>query len=212
MNKKGRGSSGLASKRLMADYCRLKKEPIDLVFAEPLQNDILKWRYVIKGPKNTAYENGIYCGKLEFPSDYPIRPPNIYMTTPNGRFETNKKLCMSISAHHPEQWNPIWSIGTILIGILSFMTDTTPTAGSIETTEGEKKTLAQQSHSFNLRDGTFKKLFPSIAEECRNFELVNNKTTITTTTTTTTISVTNNDLEKDSERSPQKKGNGRRRR
>lgn len=28
---------------------------------------------------------------------------------PNGRFETNKKICLSISGHHPESWQPSWS-------------------------------------------------------------------------------------------------------
>ena len=28
---------------------------------------------------------------------------------PNGRFETGKKICLSMSAHHPETWQPSWS-------------------------------------------------------------------------------------------------------
>ena len=28
---------------------------------------------------------------------------------PNGRFELNKKICLSISAYHPEYWRPSWS-------------------------------------------------------------------------------------------------------
>jgi hypothetical protein len=27
---------------------------------------------------------------------------------PNGRFEVGKKICLSISAHHPEHWQPAW--------------------------------------------------------------------------------------------------------
>lgn len=43
------------------------------------------------------------------------------MITPNGRFKTNKKLCLSISDFHPDTWNPAWSVSTILTGLLSFM-------------------------------------------------------------------------------------------
>lgn len=28
---------------------------------------------------------------------------------PNGRFEIGKKICLSISGHHPETWQPSWS-------------------------------------------------------------------------------------------------------
>jgi ubiquitin-conjugating enzyme E2 J2 len=32
------------------------------------------------------------------------------MITPNGRFETNRRLCLSISDFHPETWVPTWSV------------------------------------------------------------------------------------------------------
>ena len=37
-----------------------------------------------------------------------MKPPNIIFLTPNGRFATNQKICLSISAYHPESWNPAW--------------------------------------------------------------------------------------------------------
>lgn len=43
------------------------------------------------------------------------------MITPNGRFQTNTRLCLSISDFHPDTWNPAWSVSTILTGLLSFM-------------------------------------------------------------------------------------------
>ncbi len=64
---------------------------------------------------------GFYHGKLLFPSDYPFKPPRIIMITPNGRFQTNRRLCLSISDFHPDTWNPAWSVATILTGLLSFM-------------------------------------------------------------------------------------------
>lgn len=43
------------------------------------------------------------------------------MTTPNGRFKVNTKLCLSNTDFHPDTWNPAWSVSTILTGLLSFM-------------------------------------------------------------------------------------------
>jgi ubiquitin-protein ligase len=30
---------------------------------------------------------GLYHGKLVFPSEFPFKPPSIYIITPNGRFK-----------------------------------------------------------------------------------------------------------------------------
>ena len=80
---------------------------------------------MIRGPENTPYYGGYYHGKLVFPSDYPYKPPRIYMITPNGRFKTNSRLCLSISDYHPDTWKPAWSVSTILTGLLSFMVNYT---------------------------------------------------------------------------------------
>lgn len=76
---------------------------------------------MVKGPEKTPYEGGFYHGKLIFPGEFPFQPPSIYMTTPNGRFKVNTRLCLSISDFHPDTWNPAWSVSTILTGLLSFM-------------------------------------------------------------------------------------------
>ncbi len=44
---------------------------------------------------------------------------------PNGRFEVNTKICLSISTHHPEHWQPSWSLRTALVALTAFF----PTKG-----------------------------------------------------------------------------------
>ena len=46
---------------------------------------------------SSPYAGGVYKGKLVFPSEFPFKPPAIYMSTPNGRFKTDMRLCLSIS-------------------------------------------------------------------------------------------------------------------
>lgn len=65
---------------------------------------------MLQGPPDTPYVGGLYHGKLKFPDDFPFKPPSIYMLTPNGRFETDRRLCLSISDFHPETWVPTWSV------------------------------------------------------------------------------------------------------
>ncbi|KAK0167293.1 hypothetical protein PV327_004711 [Microctonus hyperodae] len=154
-----------ATARLKQDYLRLKKDPVPYVVAEPVPSNILEWHYVVKGPENTPYEGGYYHGKLVFPCEFPFQPPSIYMTTPNGRFRVDTRLCLSISDFHPDTWNPAWSVSTILTGLLSFMIEKSPTLGSINTTDWEKKQWAQQSLEFNLKDKLFCELFPDTVDE-----------------------------------------------
>lgn len=152
-------------KRLQKDYRAICKEPVPHVVARPLPNDILEWHYVLEGSKGTPYAGGYYYGKIIFPTEYPFKPPGISMITPSGRFEPQKKLCLSMSDYHPESWNPMWSVSTILTGLLSFMMDSNPTSGSVMTTVEEKKRLAKASLAFNCKKPTFKKLFPEYVEK-----------------------------------------------
>jgi ubiquitin-conjugating enzyme E2 J1 len=64
---------------------------------------------------------------------------------PNGRFETNKKICLSISGHHPETWQPSWSIRTALLALIAFMpTPGNGTIGSLDYTPEERQMLARK--------------------------------------------------------------------
>ena len=132
--------------------------------AAPLENNIQEWRFVIQGPHDSPYEGGMYQGKLRFPDDYPFKPPSIFMLTPNGRFETDRRLCLSISDFHPETWIPTWSVATIINGVLSFMLEDTPTTGSVQTTLADKHRLREKSVAFNAGDKTFCALFPELVD------------------------------------------------
>jgi ubiquitin-conjugating enzyme E2 J2 len=156
-----------ATQRLRMDYMRIMKDPVPYVTAHPLSSNILEWYYVVRGPEGSPYEGGLYHGKLTFPAEFPFKPPSIYMLTPNGRFKTNIRLCLSISDYHPDTWNPAWSVSTILTGLLSFMLESNPTMGSIETSDYEKKVFAKQSGDFNLNNKVFVELFPDLVEEIK---------------------------------------------
>ncbi|XP_040971553.1 ubiquitin-conjugating enzyme E2 34 isoform X2 [Gossypium hirsutum] len=68
-------------------------------------------------------------------------------------------------AVHPESWNPMWSVSSILTGLLSFMMDNSPTTGSVNTTVSEKLRLAKASLAFNCKNPTFRKLFPEYVDK-----------------------------------------------
>ncbi|KAI9232323.1 MAG: ubiquitin-conjugating enzyme/RWD-like protein [Podila humilis] len=145
-----------ASRRLTKEYINIQKSPPAYLFARPLENNILEWHYILKGPPETPYHGGEYHGNLVFPSDYPFKPPSIRMITPNGRFQTDTRLCLSMSDFHPGTWNPSWSVATILNGLLSFMSQDESTTGSINTSYYERQVLALRSHAFNMNNPRFR--------------------------------------------------------
>ncbi|CAI5442146.1 unnamed protein product [Caenorhabditis angaria] len=132
-------------KRLMREAMELR-EPTELYHAQPLEDNLFEWHFTVRGASGSDYEGGIYHGRLLFPVEYPMKPPNMILLTPNGRFELNTKICLSISGHHPETWLPSWSARTCLLAIIGFM----PTAGggalgSLEYPKEERRKLAKLS-------------------------------------------------------------------
>lgn len=132
--------------------------------ARPLETNVLIFHYVLEGPADTPYAGGHYHGVLKFPHEYPHKPPEIIMYTPSGRFDPGKALCLSMSSFHPETWNPVWSVSSVLVGLQSFMTEGQATMGSIETTSETKRKLAAESLAYNCTNKDFRRLFPELVE------------------------------------------------
>ncbi|KAJ0407818.1 hypothetical protein P43SY_008279 [Pythium insidiosum] len=161
-------AASMATARLRKEYIALQKKPVENIRAVPLEKNILEWYYVITGTDGTPYEGGYYFGKLKFPPEYPMKPPSVLMLTPSGRFEVNRRICLSMSDFHPETWNPLWSVGSILTGLYSFMLENEITTGGIETSDEEKRALAKTSLATNCDDKTFRALFPDLVERHRS--------------------------------------------
>ena len=85
-------------------------------------------------------------GKIFLPHNYPFAPPAFTFLTPNGRFECGTKICLSISQHHPEEWQPAWGIRAALTALQPFMcTPGEGAIGALETPDTTRRDLAAQS-------------------------------------------------------------------
>jgi len=134
-----------AVKRLMREAAEMSKATSDY-FAAPLEDNLFEWHFTVRGPEDTEFQGGIYHGRIIVPAEYPMKPPDIIVLTPNGRFEVGKKICLSISGFHPETWQPSWSIRTALLAIIGFMpTPGQGTIGSLDYTQEERRVLARRS-------------------------------------------------------------------
>jgi ubiquitin-conjugating enzyme E2 J2 len=152
-------------RRLQRELELIHKNPMDNIKVKPNIENIYTWYFLFDGPKDTPYEDGLYAGKILFPKDYPSKAPDFVMLTPNGRFKVNEKICLSYSSFHQETWSPIWTVPTMLQGLLSFMVEKEITAGSISTTDEEKKKLAKSSIAYTFGHPEVLPLFCNLMEE-----------------------------------------------
>ncbi|EZG51522.1 ubiquitin-conjugating enzyme [Gregarina niphandrodes] len=105
-----------------------------------------EWHFTIRGPADSAFEKGLYHGRITLPPNYPLAPPSIYFMTMNGRFDVGKPICLNVTSYHPEEWQPAWGIGSILDAIHAFFTTPGENAAySLDWTDSTRRQLASQS-------------------------------------------------------------------
>ncbi|KAJ4722031.1 Ubiquitin-conjugating enzyme, E2 [Melia azedarach] len=154
-----------AVKRILQEVKEMQSNPSDDFMSLPLEENIFEWQFAISGPRDTEFEGGIYHGRIQLPAEYPFKPPSFMLLTPNGRFETQTKICLSISNHHPEHWQPSWSewheapkqknLRTALVALIAFMpTNPNGALGSLDYKKEERRALAVKSREAAPRFGT----------------------------------------------------------
>ncbi|KAK4988766.1 hypothetical protein LTR50_003730 [Elasticomyces elasticus] len=135
------------TKRILKEATELAANPSSDYHAAPLEADLFEWHFTLCGPPEPSpFAGGIYHGRIILPPQYPLRPPSFRFSTPTGRFEVNREICLSISGHHEETWQPAWGIRTALVAIRSFMdTDAKGQLGGIDSNESVRRRLAAES-------------------------------------------------------------------
>ena len=77
----------------------------------------------IDGP-NDIYKNAEILFSVNMPANYPFDPPSFSCLTPNGRFETGGKICISIGEFHKEKYKKDLTISGFMSCIISLLLDT----------------------------------------------------------------------------------------
>jgi ubiquitin-protein ligase len=107
--------------RILSEISSFKKDlPLNWessIWTRVSKNNLNLFSFVISGPKDTPYENGLFEFHAFFPTDYPNTVPQVLLhTTGNGRVRFNPnlydsgKVCLSIlgtwGGQEGESWNP----------------------------------------------------------------------------------------------------------
>ena len=138
-------------KRLVNEMRSLKKDPDQYFRATFNKTNFHEIFFIIKGHPDSDFIGGTFFGKLVLPQDYPMAPPDFIFLTPNGRFSENRKICLTISGFHKEQWSSTWTIKNMILALISIMLDDKVNGVShIHLGKGERKKMADESMNYNL--------------------------------------------------------------
>lgn len=141
--------SQTGARRLAFELRELQQNKPDNFAVCLIGSDLLVWHFVIKGPRDSPFEGGVYHGVLRFTQNYPYEPPNIQFLTPNGRWVTNSDVCLSFTSYHPELWSPGWGVDGMLTSVIAFMpTPGEGALGAIDTSDEERRRLARESRDW----------------------------------------------------------------
>ena len=135
------------NRRLINEHKKMQECDSPYLYAHPLKDNLFEWHFTIRGPKDSDYEGGLYHGKIKLPDEYPFKAPDLIFLTKNGRFETGKNICLSITSYHNESWTPAWNIITILEAVGAFFLVEENGIGYVKESPETRKKLAQESRS-----------------------------------------------------------------
>jgi ubiquitin-conjugating enzyme E2 D/E len=116
----------MSSKRILRELNELKKDPPSNCSAGPgNENEIFDWKATIVGPEGSPYAGGLFHLVIQFPPDYPFKPPKVQFVTKifHPNINANGGICLDILK---DQWSPALSVGKVLLSISSLLTDANP--------------------------------------------------------------------------------------
>jgi ubiquitin-conjugating enzyme E2 A len=109
--------------RLASDLKALKADPPSGVSASPSNEDnMFCWQASVIGPDESPWEGGIYKLRLQFPDQYPDKPPRVRFLTEmfHPNIFADGSLCLDIIQ---DKWKPIYTVSSILSSIQSLLCD-----------------------------------------------------------------------------------------
>lgn len=116
----------MAARRILRELKDLETDPPGNCTAGPVDgSNLFLWSGHIVGPTESPYEGGLFQLRIEFPTDYPFRPPTVTFVTKIYHPNINSAgvICLDILK---DQWSPALSIAKVLLSVSSLLTDPNP--------------------------------------------------------------------------------------
>jgi ubiquitin-conjugating enzyme E2 D/E len=115
----------MALRRIQRELEDIQKDPPSNCSAGPIDDDLFNWEAMIMGPDDSPFAGGVFKLQIQFPQDYPFRPPVVIFKTKvyHPNISPAGGICLDILK---QQWSPALTISKVLLGITSLLTDANP--------------------------------------------------------------------------------------
>jgi ubiquitin-conjugating enzyme E2 D/E len=115
----------MAAQRITKELDNLTKDPPANCSAGPVGDDIFHWQATLMGPGESPFEGGVFFLDINFPTDYPYKPPRVTFSTKiyHPNINSSGGICLDILK---DQWSPALTISKVLISICSLLDDPNP--------------------------------------------------------------------------------------
>jgi ubiquitin-conjugating enzyme E2 D/E len=110
-----------ALKRIQKELTEFNKDPPEGFSAGPVDDsDMFKWEASITGPEESPFENGTFQLSIEFPKDFPFKPPKVEFTTKvyHPNVKSTGTICLDILK---DAWSPDITVSKILLAIQNLL-------------------------------------------------------------------------------------------
>ncbi|CAL5992620.1 Ubiquitin-conjugating_enzyme E2 [Hexamita inflata] len=112
-------------RRIQKELKEFREDPPMNCSGGPVGDNLYQWAAVIIGPKDTPYEGGLFKLSIEFPNDYPFKPPKVVFDTKvfHPNVSSDGIICLDILK---KEWSPILTISKVILSICSLLNDPNP--------------------------------------------------------------------------------------
>jgi ubiquitin-conjugating enzyme E2 E len=140
-----------SAKRIQKELAEISLDPPCNCSAGPKGDSIYEWVSTIVGPSGSPYAGGVFFLDIQFPPDYPFKPPkvrrlyrshvgNLATSQPfpgkvtfktriyHCNINSNGAICLDILK---DQWSPALTVSKVLLSICSLLTDPNPRASLV---------------------------------------------------------------------------------
>ncbi|KAI3897043.1 hypothetical protein MKX03_015867 [Papaver bracteatum] len=114
-----------ASRRIQKELKDLERDPPTSCSAGPVGENMFHWQGTIMGPTDSPYAGGVFLITIQFPTDYPFKPPKVTFKTQvfHPNINSNGSILLDILK---DQWSPALTVSKVLLSICSLLTDPNP--------------------------------------------------------------------------------------
>ena len=110
---------------IIAETRNISDQQNQIYSVSPSGDNLFVWKGYMFGPTKSPYEGGVFKMTINFPTDYPFKPPKIYFNTKiyHPNISEAGAICLDILKN---MWSPALSISKVLLSLSSLFTDPNP--------------------------------------------------------------------------------------